>query len=808
MVRKFRTQSLRAVAVLAGALLVAGGLAAQPAAADGDDVLPGAPQVLQPATESGTDQFIVGIKDSSVQNVTDAVEEATGQAGLKLGVAAKSLRENATGGHVVKLSEALSAIEAEQFVHNLRLDPDVAYADPDTVMHAAVAPNDPYFNEQWDLWENPGGMRTPGAWDYTHGEGVVVAVVDTGITRHPDLDANILPGYDMIADAADARDGDGRDPNPTDMGDWAAANFCESGSPAENSSWHGTHVAGTIAAVGNNSRGISGVAPKAKILPVRAMSVCGGYTSDIADSIVWAAGGVVSGVPTNPNPAKVINLSLGATRACSATYQNAIDFAHNAGAAVVVSAGNSNRPAADASPANCQNVITVAASSRAGGRASYSNYGSTVDVTAPGGDMSANFLNGILSTYNAGTTVQAETGYAFMQGTSMAAPHVSGLAALLFSAEGSSLTPAALEQQLKDTSRPLPAGCVPGCGAGLVDATAALIAYGGNLPVAPSPVVFRDLDGSAKDTFTVPAVKGVEYLLGGVVVTAGTYPAIGTVTVTARAAKDYVLASGATTKWTFVFKATRIKITDFNGDGKSDVLARDTNGVLWLYPGNGSGGWLPAKQVGSGWNVMTAIEASGDFNGDGKADVIARDSKGVLWLYPGNGSGGWLSAKQVGSGWNVMTAIDAPGDFNGDGKADVLARDGNGVLWLYPGNGTGGWLTAKQIGSGWNGMTAIDGPGDFNADGKADVLARNAAGELFLYPGNGSGGWLAASQIGWGWQAMNAIEGPGDFSGDGQNDVLARNGSGALLLYPGNGAGGFLPSRQVGSGWNVMSIIL
>ncbi|MFK0006878.1 S8 family serine peptidase [Paenarthrobacter sp. NPDC090520] len=808
MVKKYAQQSLRFVGIATAAVLIGGGFAAQPALADDRNILPSAPQALRSTPESSTDQFIVGIKDNSVQAARAAVEEAADNAASKLGVSAQTVRDVATGGHVVKLDEALSAADAEKFAQSLRLDTNVAYAEPDAVMHIASTPNDTLFNDQWDLWESQGGMRMPFAWDYTHGEGVVVAVVDTGITRHPDLDANVLPGYDMIYTAVDGRDGDGRDPDPTDMGDWAPAGECAVGSPAENSSWHGTHVAGTIAAVGNNGRGVSGVAPGAKILPVRAMTFCGGYTSDIADSIIWAAGGVVSGVPVNPNPAKVINLSLGGVKACSATYQNAINFAHNAGAAVVVAAGNSNQPAADVSPANCQNVITVAASTRAGARAYYSNYGSTVDVTAPGGDMRTDPTNGVLSTFNTGTTAPADPAYAWAQGTSMAAPHVSGLAALLFAAEGSSLSPDTLEQQLKDTSRQLPGGCAAGCGAGLVDATAALIAYGGNMPVAPSPVVFRDFDGTSKDTFQVPAVKGVEYLVGGVVVDAGTYPATGTVTVTARAAKDYVLAAGATTKWSYTFKSTRIKITDFNGDGKSDVLARDTNGALWLYPGNGSGGWLPAKQVGSGWNVMTAIESVGDFNGDGKADVIARDSKGVLWLYPGNGTGGWLAAKQIGSGWTVMTAIETPGDFNGDGKADVIARDGNGVLWLYPGNGTGGWLAAKQIGSGWNVMTAIDGTGDFDGDGKADVLARNSSGGLMLYPGNGQGGWLAAKQIGWGWGGMTAIEGPGDFDGDGPVDILARNGAGGLVLYPGNGSGGFLPARQVGSGWNVMSIIL
>ncbi|UOD80466.1 S8 family serine peptidase [Paenarthrobacter ureafaciens] len=793
------------------ALLVGGGLIAQPAAANGSDILPSVPQVLQPGVASGTDQFIIGVKDASAQALDAAVnvvEDAADRAAGKLGVNAKSVRENATGGHVVKLDEALSAAEAEEFAQSLRSDPDVAYAEPDAVMHALVAPNDSYFDEQWNLWDSPASLRTTGAWDYTHGEGVVVAVVDSGITRHPDLDANILPGYDMIADAADARDGDGRDADPTDAGDWAAANECADGSPKEDSSWHGTHVAGIIAAVGNNSRGISGVAPASKILPVRALSVCGGYTSDIADSIIWAAGGTVSGVPANPNPAKVINLSLGGTMACSATYQNAIDFAHNAGSVVVTAAGNSNSRAVDVSPANCRNVITVGSSTKTGARAYYSNYGDVVDVSAPGGDMTSDPVNGVLSAFNAGSTTQGQPAYAFMQGTSMAAGHVSGLAALLFAAEGTSLSPDALEQQLKDTARPFPAGCAKGCGAGMVDATAALVAYGGNLPVAPSPVVFDDQDGTARDTYQILPVTGAEYMVNGAVVEPGIYPGVGTVTVTARAAEGYVLAVGAATEWAYTFKVNRSKITDFNGDGKPDVLVRDTAGALWLYPGNGSGGWLAARQIGSGWNVMTAIEAPGDFNGDGKADVIARDSKGTLWLYPGNGSGGWLAARQIGSGWNVMSAIEAPGDFNGDGKADVIARDGNGVLWLYPGNGSGGWLAAKQIGWGWNVMTAIDGPGDFNGDGNADVLARNSSGGLLLYPGNGAGGWLPAKQIGWGWDVMTAIEGPGDFNGDGQMDVLARNASGNLFLYEGYGSNGFFRSYQVGSGWNIMNAIL
>ena len=199
-------------------------------------------------------------------------------------------------------------------------------------------------------------------------------------------------------------------------------------------------------------------------------------------------------------------------------------------------------------------------------------------------------------------------------------------------------------------------------------------------------------------------------------------------------------------------------------EGQVDVLARDDDGLLRLYRGNGSGGWInPPLQVGHGWNAMTALLGPGDFSGDGNVDVLARDAAGLLWLYPGNGSGGWLPRVQVGHGWNQMTALIGPGDFSGDGNVDVLARDAAGLLWLYRGNGNGGWLPKIQVGHGWNAMTAILGPGDFSGDGNVDVLARDAAGLLWLYRGNGNGRWLPKIQVGHGWNAMTAILGPGDF---------------------------------------------
>jgi serine protease len=264
-------------------------------------------------------------------------------------------------------------------------------------------------------------------------------------------------------------------PDATDTGDFltladcTTANstffgMCPSGNTIQqNSSWHGTHVAGTIAAIGNNSAGVIGGAYGARILPVRALGKGGGYMSDVSDAIMWAAGLTVAGVPVNPNPAKVINLSLGATSStCPSTQQAAITAAVNAGVVVVVAAGNETQDVANASPANCQNVISVAAVARDGSRAWYSNFSSpasklinqvSVTLAAQGGDKSylPAFDPGILSTINAASqvvdTTPAGGTYQYDQGTSMATPHVSAAVALMLS-YNPALTPARVKQIL------------------------------------------------------------------------------------------------------------------------------------------------------------------------------------------------------------------------------------------------------------------------------------------------------------------------------------------------------------------------
>ncbi|MEQ4567152.1 S8 family serine peptidase [Paenarthrobacter sp. CAP02] len=480
-----RGAHLRSRIILLGLISLVGvGLPAVPAAADDAPVpaLSSTPRAMTTdASVAPTDQFIVKFEERAGIQSADR-QSAFGSAAEAVGISLESVRTTASGEEVVKTNRKLGADEAGELVAALASNPNVEYAEPDVMMRPfAVAPNDSYYDVQWPHR----AMGVLEAWDITRGANSVVAVVDTGIVSHSDLDANILPGYDMISSAENARDGNGRDPYPQDKGDARAEGQCGEGVPAEVSSWHGTHVAGIVAAVAGNNEGVAGVAPKSKVVPVRALGICGGYSSDIADALVWGAGGAVAGVPANANPAKVVNLSLGGRAACSTTYQKAIDTARGLGAVVVVAAGNEGIDASQISPANCRGVITVGASTTSEGKAYYSNFGPTIDISAPGGDMRNAPVEGVLSTGNTGLDGPAKQGYYLMQGTSMAAPHVAATAALMFSARPS-LKPDELEERLKATAKPM-YQCLTDCGAGLLDAAAATLDVSlADAPITPS----------------------------------------------------------------------------------------------------------------------------------------------------------------------------------------------------------------------------------------------------------------------------------------------------------------------------------
>jgi serine protease len=449
-----------------------------------------APVAAMAADAGFTDRIIVKYRNTS------ALAAAAGQAAqlrgtdlpaARLGVTMNRLRATALGAQVLKADRRLSLSEAEQLARDIvASDPNVEYAEPDRILRHTLTPNDPRYNEQWHYFEAAGGINAPLAWDKSTGTGVVVAVIDTGYRPHADLAGAFLPGYDFISDTFVANDGNGRDTDASDPGDWINPGECGPGDPAafEASSWHGTHVSGTIAARTNNSLGVAGVAFNARIVPARVLGKCGGFTSDIADAIVWTSGGTVSGVPANANPAKVLSISLGGSGACDTTTQNAINSARSRGANVVVAAGNSNANSANFTPANCSGVVTVAAVGRNGGKASYSNFGATVEVAAPGGSGGA---NSVLSTLNAGSTSPGADSYALYNGTSMATPHVSGVVALMLSVKPT-LTPDQVTSILQSTARAFPATCSQ-CGAGIVNASAAVdAAIGGTTPPPPGTI--------------------------------------------------------------------------------------------------------------------------------------------------------------------------------------------------------------------------------------------------------------------------------------------------------------------------------
>ncbi len=452
------------------------------------------------------------------------------------------------------VKEPMALDEAEAAAAEVAKRAGVEWAEPNLIMQAHVPYPTP-INDQyagflpnvWDIrdasaaavssrgvtpWPAGGyGVKSPAVWPYTTGAGVRVAVLDTGIRPdHPEFQGQLVPGYDMISEPLRANDPDGRDADPSDMGDWTTAGQCGVGRPATDSSWHGTHVAGTIAAAANNSVGVAGIAPGAKIQAVRVLGKCGGTSADIAAGIVWAAGGEVPGLPLNAAPSQVLNMSLGGTfPSCPSVYGDAINAARGRGASIVVSAGNNNSPASGATPANCPGVVTVASLSPYGDKASYSNFGPEVEISAIGGEQNEGTpADGVLSTLDSGTTTPVGPTYEFYQGTSMSAPAVAGGAAIIASL--GPIGPDAMTAALQASTIPFPTSSnnnatfqacdTARCGAGVLDLTRLPVPTGGPVITGGAYVggTLNATPGTWAGSSTTPSVT---WLIDGVAVAEG-----------------------------------------------------------------------------------------------------------------------------------------------------------------------------------------------------------------------------------------------------------------------------------------------
>lgn len=438
-------------------------------------------------------------------------------------------------------------LSSEALAARLAQDSEVEYAVPEGRKRIAAAPSDPLYGAsnaispavgQWylrapqaataaDAMTVVSSIDAEAAWAITTGSpSVVVAVLDTGVRfEHPDLrkvadGGNYLDGYDMVSDADVENDTDpGRDADASDPGDWLDQADIDSGkftgactaNDIGASSWHGTETSALVGAMTNNGIGMAGVGRNVRILPIRVLGKCGGNDGDILAGMRWAAGIDIAGVPHNNNPAKVINMSLGGSGACSQAYRDAIAEVNARGAVVVVSAGNSTGHKVG-EPANCPGAIGVSGLRNVGNKVGFSDIGPETSLSAPAGncvnDSSGPCLFPILSARNTGLKGPVSSTYSTSTsspslGTSFSAPLVAGTAALMFSANPN-LTAQQVKLLLQSSARPFPTGggdpgnlqctapqydsanaaidqvqcyCNTGvCGAGMLDAGAAVTA--------------------------------------------------------------------------------------------------------------------------------------------------------------------------------------------------------------------------------------------------------------------------------------------------------------------------------------------
>ena len=551
-----------------------------------------------------------------------------------------------------------AGLSSAQLAQRLAALPDVEWAVVDERRGIAAVPNDPYLGSgqtgalppagQWYLRAPtaalPAAINAVGAWDITTGSPTLtVAVLDTGVRLdHPDLAGKLLPGYDFVSDTRYSNDGNGRDNDPSDPGDWTTAGYCGSGEPSSSSSWHGTQVAGLIGAATDNGVGIAGTGWNVKVLPVRVLGRCGGEDSDIIAGMRWAAG--LSADPyVNPNPARVINMSLGSSGSCPASYSDVIAELNAAGVTVVIAGGNDTGHAVSV-PANCAGAVAVAGIRHFGSKVGYSNVGPQMAIAAPAGNCvndSGACLYPLMTSTNSGSTAPAANPYSdgtdYSVGTSFAAPLVAGTAALMLSVDPA-LTPAALKQALQASARPFPGSgssadvtacraptatdqlecycTTTTCGAGMLDAAAAVAQVRGAAvpppvaaiqanPAAPTAgaVVTLTSDGSTASggrsiagyRWTITAGSGIASFSGATDTAAATLQASAAGSVTVQlTVTDSAGASSSTSTTLTVSAAPATPVTPTSNGGGG---------------GGGALGWAWSLGLAAAWLLLRSARA-------------------------------------------------------------------------------------------------------------------------------------------------------------------------------------------------------
>lgn len=679
--------------------------------------------------------------NSSARNFSNTLSFTASQIANKHRIQLNFQSETHDFAKVFQSNKKIALAQAQKIADEIAAsDPNIEYVAPNTRMYPSMVPNDTYYaDHMWALQDiEPFGIQAETAWNRASGNGVVVAVLDTGYRPHVDMSGRILSnGYDFISNTYIGNDSNGRDNDPIDPGDNHGEDECYTGDLGGSNSWHGTHVNGTIAANTNNSLGVAGIAYNAKILPVRVLGRCGGLTSDIADAIVWASGGTVTGVPKNTTPAKVLNLSLGGGAAygvCNPAYIAAITKARANGAIVVVAAGNENQDANNVTPANCANAITVGATNSDGIRASFSNFGTKLDISAPGVS--------IASTDNDGeTTVGNDNFYSYKSGTSMATPHVAAVVALILG-NNLTLSVANAEKLLLQSYGPFASsGCIAvgGCGIGILNAATATKIY---RPLkdfdsnGKSDILFKKLTTTANDYY-IDVINGKTHKLSKIYSTA--------------TVNHQVIAVG-----------------NFNSDNKADLLEVDGNHLItkFIYM---NGLLTPSTATVTGTQPEnTLVLGAADFNNDGLDDLLLRSTvSGDIYI-------SLLSVGQTELSYTLVKPVantlvfKGLTDLNSDNYADIVWQDTETEQIIIDFMSGETVLSTNTI---YAPGFEVAGVGHFLSDSDYRLLIRGSLGEVYI--GKIDAGDALLTPYG-SLTNSNDIADIADYNGNGYDDILWR----------------------------------